>query len=132
MASVGGDQYISVDDIEEEEEVEEQDTIAEEEEEEEEEEQIPSAWSSVSDVSTAREEEEEEEIRPVHVLPMANNRMRVPLSSQQPEFGERKKKGPTKREILQRFRVIDEKLSAIERSAGVVASEMEGTRQVSR
>ena len=136
MASVGGDQYISVDDIEEEEEMEEQDTIVEEEkkEEEEEEEQIPSAWSSVSDVSTAREEEEEEEeeeSRPVHVLPMANNRMRVPLSSQQPEFGERKKEGPTRREILQRFRVIDEKLSAIERSAGVVASEMEGTRQVS-
>ena len=130
MASVGGDQYISVDDIEEEEEVEEQDTIVEEEKEEEEEEQIPSAWSSVSDVSTAREEEEES--GPAHVLPMANNRMKVPLSSQQPEFGERKKEGPTRREILQRFRVIDEKLSAIERSAGVVASEMEGTRQVSR
>ena len=126
MASVGGDQYISVDDIEEEEEMEEQDTIVEEEEE-----QMLSAWSSVSDVSTAREEEEEES-RPAHVLPMANNRMKVPLSSQQPEFGERKKEGPTRREILQRFRVIDEKLSAIERSAGVVASEMEGTRQVSR
>ena len=124
MASVGGDQYISVDDIEEEEEVEEQDTIVEEEE------QMLSAWSSVSDVSTAREEEEEES-RPAHVLPMANNQMRVPLSSQQPEFGERKKEGPTRGEILQRFRVIDEKLSAIERSAGVVASEMEGTRQVS-
>ena len=133
MASVGGDQYISVDDIEEEEEMEEQDTIVEEEKEheEEEEEQIPSAWSSVSDVSTAREEEEEEESRPAHVLPMANNWMKVPLSSQQPEFGERKKEGPTRRELLQRFRVIDEKLSAIERSAGVVASEMEGTRQVS-
>ena len=130
MASVGGDKYISVDDIEEEEEMEEQDTIVEEEKEKEEE-QIPSAWSSVSDVSTVREEEDEEESRPAHVLPMANNQMKVPLSSQQPEFGERKKEGPTRREILQRFRVIDEKLSAIERSAGVVASEMEGTRQVS-
>ena len=47
-------------------------------------------------------------------------------------LSEKKRTQPAMSEALQRFRVIDEQLSAIERSAGTVASEIEGSRQVRR
>ena len=47
-------------------------------------------------------------------------------------LSDKKRKQPAMSEALQRFKVIDEQLSAIERSAGTVASEIEGSRQVKR
>ena len=56
---------------------------------------------------------------------------RAPLLTPQSLLSsDKRREQPTRNELIQRFRVIDEQLSALERSAGAVASEMEGSRQV--